>query len=498
MELRPYQIDALPLLRASIRDHKRTIYVLPTGGGKTVIFSELIRVAVNKSSRVLAITDRIELFKQTFDSIASAEIMMCPQVVHAKSKMFDKRAPCTVAMVETLARRIKAGKLEGYQPDLIIIDECHKGNFTKIMESFPDTKTIGFTATPIGKHLYTHYTDLVQHIDIPELIELGFLLPCKAFQMQDDFDDVKIVRGEYDEGQLFDHFNKTKLYSGVVKEYQKQCPDKKTLVFNVNIEHAHNMNDEFNKAGIRSEVITSKTPMVNRQRILKDFSAGHFKVLNNCSILTTGYDEPSIEVIIVNRATLSLALWLQMNGRGSRPYKFIDQVGNVALQLENFICLDFGMNHNRHGLWSEARTWALEPPKKRKKKDVAPVKACPECDAMLPAPARTCEFCGYIFPIKTDEERNGVLVEIKSGLPAGVVGKKISELNTEELIKVQTIKKISSPLTWRIIRSKGEDAVLEYARLKGYRNGWVKRQLEQLEEETTGGEEVGFSDYVLK
>jgi len=488
MKLRPYQQAALPLLRTSMKDNKRTVYVLPTGGGKTVIFSELIRVAVEKNSRVLAITDRIELFKQTFDSIASAEIMMCPQVVHAKSKMFDKRAPCTVAMVETLARRIAKGVLEGYNPDLIIIDECHKGNFTKIMDAFPETKVIGFTATPIGKHLYIYYTDLVHHIDIPELIELGFLLPCKAFQMQDDFDDVKITRGEFDEVQLFDHFNKSKLYSGVVEEYQKQCPGMKTLVFNVNIEHAHNMNDEFNKVGIRSEVITSKTKTSERERILKDFTAGKFMVLNNCSILTTGYDEPSIEVIIVNR------VWLQMNGRGSRPYE--NPV--TGIKLNNFVCLDFGMNHNRHGLWSEEREWVLEAPKKRKKKDVAPVKACPECDAMLPASARKCNFCGYIFPIKTDEERNGVLVEIKSGLPPGFAGRKVSELNEEELIKVQSVKKISSPLTWRIVRSKGEDSIVEYARLKGYKNGWVRRQLEQLEQETADGGEVGFSDYELK
>ena len=492
--LRPYQSEAIPLIRTSMATNQRVIYRLDTGGGKTVIFSEMIRLATTKQSKILAITDRLELFKQTFDAIASANTTISPQVIHAKSKMFDKRALCTVAMVETLSRRLNKGLLEGYEPDLIIIDECHKGNFAKIMDAFPDTRVIGFTATPIGKNLHKYYDEIVENITIQELIEDNFLLPCKAFQMQDDFSDVAVKQGEFDNDQLFGHFDKPKLYSGVVDEYKKQCMGKKALVFNVNIEHAHNMNDEFNNAGIRSEVVTSKTPEIERERILSDYKAGRFMVLNNCSILTTGVDIPSIEVIIINRATLSLALWLQMNGRGGRPYTDV-LTGEI---MQCFICLDFGMNHDRHGLWCETREWNLEPPKKRKKKDVAPVKSCPQCDAMLHASAMLCPHCGHVFERKTEEERNGVLVEIKTGLPTGIVGRKISELDTSELIQIQTLKKISSPLTWRIVRARGEAAVIEYARLKHYRNGWVKRQLEQLETETAGGGRVEFNDNVLR
>lgn len=514
MQLRPYQLDALPLLRASIRKHKRIVYVLPTGGGKTVIFSELIRVAVDKGSTVLAITDRIELFTQTFDAITATSSMIAPQVIHAKSKIFDKRAPCTVAMVETLARRFKSGLLDGYQPNLIIIDECHKGNFTKIMDAFPDVCTIGFTATPIGKHLVKYYTDIVQHIDIPELIYGkpdgmgvmsggGHLLPCKSFQMQDDFDDVKVVRGEYDSDQLFKHFNTSKLYSGVVDKYKEKLilPSGeriKTLVFNVNIEHAYNMNDEFNSAGIRSEVVTSKTKPEERVRILKDFKAGRFDVLQNCSILTTGYDEPSIGAIIINRATKSLALWLQMNGRGSRPYTSPPGLmGGVV--MKEFICLDFGMNHNEHGLWSEPRKWSLTAPKKRKKKDVAPVKECPTCSAMIHASIPVCPHCGYEYPIKLEEDRNGVLVEIKTGLPKGMAGKKLSELNVVELRELQLLRRLKGPMVWRLVRALGEEQIRVYAGLMGYRDEWVRRQIVYLIDNVTEGEggKVQTMDYVL-
>ncbi len=509
MELRKYQLEALPLLRASIMKHQRIVYCLPTGGGKTVIFSELIRVAVEKASTVLAITDRIELFTQTFDAISATSSMIAPQVVHAKSKMFDKRAPCTVAMVETLARRMKSGLLDGYNPQLIIIDECHKGNFTKIMDAFPDVRTIGFTATPIGKHLVKYYTDIVQHIDIPELIFDGHLLPCKSFQMQDDFDDVKVVRGEYDSDQLFKHFNTSKLYSGVVDKYKEKLilPSGggiKTLVFNVNIEHAHNMNDEFNSAGIRSEVITSKTPPEQRSRILRDFKAGRFDVLQNCSILTTGYDEPSIGAIIINRATKSLALWLQMNGRGSRPYKSPGKKGinrhvYEGIKMKEFICLDFGMNHNEHGLWSEARTWSLTAPKKRKKKDVAPVKECPDCSAMIHASVPKCPHCGYEYPVKTEEERNGILVEIKTGLPKGMAGKKLSELNVHELRELQLLRRLKGPMVWRLVRAKGEEQIKKYAGLMGYRDAWIRRQIVYLIDNVTQGDggKVEVMDYTL-
>ncbi len=441
---------------------------------------------IANGSKVLAITDRLELFAQTFDAIASASTMISPQVIHAKSKIFDPRAPCTVAMVETLARRIKKGLLDDYKPDLIIIDECHKGNFNKIIEAFPTTRVIGFTATPISKTLYKYYDKIIENITISELIDGGFLLPCRAFQMQDDFSDVKVKAGEFDENSLYDHFDKPKLYSGVVDEYKKQCNGKKALVFNVNIEHAHNMNDEFNAAGIRSEVMTSKTPTKVRKQMWADYKAGRFMVLNNCGIATTGVDIPSIEVIIINRATLSLALWLQMNGRGSRPFD----------DMAHFICLDFGMNHDRHGLWSETREWPLVAPKKRKKQ-AAPVKQCPECEAILHASCMLCPHCGHVFEKKTEEERNGVMVEISTGLPKGFKGKNVAEMEPEDIIKVVKLKKISAPLAWRIVRSQGEESILDYAKQMKYRNGWVERQITAMDDEIARNEKVSVGEYKL-
>jgi superfamily II DNA or RNA helicase len=475
--LRDYQIEAIEKLRENFsKGYKKQILCLTTGAGKTVVFSEMVRRAALKGTQTLVLTDRIELFKQTFASIYRHGIDI--QELNAKSsKWFDYKAIVTVAMVETFKRRVP----ENYIPKLIIIDEAHKGNFTRILEMYPESSVIGATATPVGKHIPKHYTEIVQTIDTPELIAEGFLANCKPYQMQDDFSDLQVRAGEYTEESLFNHFNKRNLYSGVVEEWQRLAYNKKTVVFNVNIEHAENMTKEFLANGIQSECITSNTPTDERNRILAAFKSGYFPVLNNCGILTTGWDEPTVECVIMNRKTKSLPLWLQCCGRGSRK----------APNKDEFIVLDFGMNHDEHGLWEEPRKWTLEQKKKKQKQSEAAVKTCPDCSAMLFASARFCKFCGYEYPEKKTELRNGVMVEIKSGIPTDLVGKKISELTIDELILLEKSKKFKATYIWRVVRSKGSDGLLEYAQKRKHKRGWLYHQNQKLNESN-------FTDYRLK
>jgi len=468
MKLRPYQNESIELLRQGFaNEQQRQILCLTTGSGKTVVFSEMVRLASKRGTVSLILTDRIELFKQTFKALARHGIELQEVNAKMKSNQFNPNAKTTVAMVETIKRR----ELGEYSPDLIIIDEAHKGNFTKVLEKYPNAKVIGATATPVGKHLPKYYTNIVHPVDTPQLIAEGYLSPCRAFQMQDDFSDLDTQRGEYTEKSQFSHFNERKLYAGVVEKWREKAEGKKTIVFNVNIEHAENMCTEFNEAGILSEVITSKTPKEERDRILRAFSNGLIPVLNNCGILTTGYDEPSIECVVMNRKTKSLPLWLQCCGRGSRIYP----------NKSEFIVLDFGMNHDEHGLWEEPRKWKLEIKKKKAKQGEAAVKTCPKCEAMVYASARECSFCGHEFEIKSSEpETGGTLVEVKSTAPPELVGKKISELEVDELIKIQKEKHFKSSYVWRIIRSKGEESIRDYANKMGYKNGWVNRQIRDL------------------
>lgn len=486
-ELYPYQNEAVQLLSQGFADgHLRIIFVLPTGGGKTVVFSDIALKTTTRNKTVLILTDRVELHKQASESIGRLNIPVCK--INADNKKIHKEAKLFVGMVETVARRIE--QLKDIAIDLIIIDEAHKGNFFKVLDAFPNVRTIGATATPINKRLHKYYTKLVDVIDISELVAKGFLTPCKPFQMQDDFSDVKQDKNDFNEDSLFKHFNKSKLYEGVVDQYLLKCKGKKAIVFNVNIEHSDTMAKAFIAAGIQSYSITSKTSERDRTWILEAFKRGDFLVLNNCGILTTGYDEPSIECVIINRATLSLALWLQMQGRGSRLFP-----GKLW-----FIVLDFGMNHDRHGLWDEPRTWDLEPPKKKKKGlGAAPLKMCTKCEAMIPAIAAKCAFCGNEYKIGELVLKSGVMTEVKPVIPEELVERHIADLNVIELVELQKTKMHTAQMIWRVVRSKGEEAIREYAKLQGYHHNWITRQMDEIRDAEEKGVDIKvFNNYKIK
>lgn len=462
MELRNYQHKAIAEIQESFKKHKRTVLCLPTGSGKTVIFSQMVYKAACKGTPTLVLTHRTELFEQTFKAIERHGITV--QRIEPKNKSIKSDALVSVAMVETIERRLKKGF--EIMPKLIIIDEAHFGNFSKIIETFSDSYIIGATATPIGKHFFKYYTKIIEPITLSELIEQKYLCDYKGFQMQDNFDDIKKSKGEFDEADLFFHFDKPELYHGVVEKWKEKSENKKTIVFNCNIEHSNKTAQAFSDAGIESYSITSHTSSEERRNILSRFKNGEFLVLNNCGILTTGYDEPTIEVVIVNRATMSLPLWLQMCGRGSR----------ILPNKNYFTVLDFGKNHDRHGMWSEDREWKLKSPKEKDGLKAPPTKECPECGAMLSASARVCKFCGYeYFNEETQTElKDGVLVEVKKKT---WVGKKADECTINELIEIEKTTNWSVKFVWRVVRSRGRDALIDYAKKKGYSRFWVDRQM---------------------
>ena len=156
LHLRPYQLNAISDLRESFKEgHKRIILSLPTGAGKTVVFSEMVRMAADKGTKVLVLTDRIELFEQTFKAIERHNIPI--QIINANTTSIDTKAVVTVAMIETLHRRAY-----NVEPALIIIDECHKNSFSKLIDTHPSARVIGASATPIGKHIPKYYSVIIK------------------------------------------------------------------------------------------------------------------------------------------------------------------------------------------------------------------------------------------------------------------------------------------------------------------------------------------------
>ena len=486
--LRPYQLNSVSQLREAYRKHLRVLLVMPTGSGKTVVFSQICASAIERGKCTLILTDRTEIFSQTIKTMANHEIPVCR--IDASNRSIATGANLFIGMVESFKRRMSKFAEAAVKFDLIIVDEAHKNAYNKVFEAYPEVKALGCTATPVSKTLHKYYTEMVCPVDIPELIQDGFLATCRGFEMQDDFSDlVKDSAGEFTEQSQFSHFNNTKLYTGLIEQYIARCADRKTLIFCVNIEHVTNTVAAFMEAGIKAHGITSETKKEEREWILREFRGGSFPVLVNANILIAGYDEPSIDCIIVNRATSSLPLWLQAAGRGSRPHP----------GKENFLLIDFGGNFTRHGLWNEPRAWSLDPPKKRSRTlGAAPIKTCKICESLVPAQARVCEFCGHVFEPTAAELASGKLIEVTNQRRAAIEGKYISELTIPELIELERTKLAKASYIWRVIRAKGADHITAYAKIRGYKDGWLYRQLETLHEETLGGAKVQFADKKIK
>lgn len=465
MSLREYQINATSQISQGWRSHKGQILVMPTGSGKTFTFAYMAKLASERGKTIIILTHRDELFGQTYRTFEKVGLL--PIEINADSKDTGVYTGVFVVMVETLANR--PALLDKIKPDLVIIDECHDNSFSKILDQYPDAYRLGVTATPKGKHLIKYYTNLIDPTSVNELISNNFLVPYKAYQMQDDFSDLKKGKdGDYSATSQYEHFSKTTLYGGVIDEWKKRASNRPTIVFNCNIKHSDEMAQAFRDAGIESHSITSKTTKKERKIILERFHNGEFFVLNNSGILVAGYDHPPISCVILNMATDSLIKYLQTIGRGSRPWE-----GKYE-----FICLDFGGNHTRHGMWNQDREWSLTE-KKKTKLGAAIVKDCPSCEAMLFGSVRLCGFCGFQFPLEIKDLKTGVMVQyFEEDIPK----KPIKECTPEEIALLVRLDMFDRKKATAILRLRGMIELKKFANAMGYSNGWAFMQMQFLKQ----------------
>ncbi len=447
MNLRPYQLDAEIECRKQLMTWQRVILCSPTGSGKTVTFCSIAKQAVERGKRVMILCDRKELITQAANKAKSYGLF--PTIIAPGFR--QSQSPCYVASVDTLVRR------EAPAIDLLIVDEAHKRKFDKVLtDIYPNVRTIGATATPIrpAKHsLHTLYGAIVEPTTISKLVAEGYLVEARTYGVKQDYSHIKqsynAETGEYDydSNALFNEFNKSVLYAGVVEQYIKFAFGTQCIVFNINVQHSKRMAEEFNAKGIQCYHVDGNTPDIERKRIFADFEAKKFQVLCNCGIATTGYDNPSIVTIIVNRATSSLALWLQMCGRGSRPYE-----GKSVFNI-----IDMGGNVYKHGFWQQERVYQLYTEKKRQTESFTPVKNCEQCDALVLSSLRVCNWCGYQFPKKERE-----LVEAE-----------FTELNGSIISKDKFVSKPSAQL-WRL----SDEELIKYGEQMGYKPGWANRRIQ--------------------
>ena len=326
---------------------------MPTGGGKTVVFSEITRRYLEQyNKKVVVLTHRIELCKQTSKMLKGFDVKN--KVINSTIKELPDQDEysCFVAMVETLKNRLNDEKLEIDNVGLVIIDEAHFNSFRKLFSSFGNAFILGVTATPLSSNIklpmYENYNELIVGDTIQSLISKGFLAEATTYSYDVGLTSLKVgINGDYTVKSSDDLYSNMVMQEKLLHAYTEKSLGKKTLIFNNGINTSLHVYETFRHAKFNIRHLDNTTSNEDRKEILQWFKKTPDAILTSVGILTTGFDEPTVETIILNRATKSLTLYFQMIGRGSRRLPNKDA----------FTVIDLGNNALRFGLWNNPVDW---------------------------------------------------------------------------------------------------------------------------------------------
>ena len=344
MELRPYQEEARQAIFGQWDNGtRRTLLVLPTGCGKTVVFAKVTEDCVRQGNRVLILAHRGELLEQAADKIKRTTGMGCA-VEKADESCWGSWFRIVVGSVQTLMREKRLGQFPADYFNTIIIDEAHHSlsdSYQRVLKHFSDANVLGVTATPDRgdmRNLGEYFESLAYEYTLPKAIKEGYLSPIKALTLplKLDLAGVGISAGDFKAGDLGTALDP--YLEQIAEEMQHYCMDRKTVVFLPLVKTSQKFCHILNGMGFRAAEVNGDSP--DRAQILKDFDAGKYQVLCNSMLLTEGWDCPSVDCIIVLRPTKVRSLYSQMVGRGTRLYPGKDHL----------LLLDFLWHTERHEL----------------------------------------------------------------------------------------------------------------------------------------------------
>ena len=344
MDLRPYQSEAkTAIFEQWDQGKKKTLLVLPTGCGKTIVFAKVTEECVRQGKRVLIMAHRGELLEQASDKIMKAT-GLGSAVEKAEESCLGSWFRIVVGSVQSLTRPQRLAKFKQDYFDTIIIDEAHhclSDSYQRVLEHFPDAEVLGVTATPDRgdmRNLGQYFESLAYEYTLPQAIKSGYLVPIKAMTipLQLDLTGVGIQSGDFkasDLGTALDPY----LYQ-IADEMIKYCKDRKTVAFLPLVKTSQKFCEILNQKGFRAAEVNGES--ADRAQILADYDAGRYNVLCNSMLLTEGWDCPTVDCIIVLRPTKVRSLYSQMVGRGTR----------LAPDKADLLLLDFLWHTERHEL----------------------------------------------------------------------------------------------------------------------------------------------------
>lgn len=343
MELRPYQQEAKDSIFEQWESVDKTLLVLPTGCGKTIVFAKVAEECVRRGKRVLIMAHRGELLEQASDKIYKTTGLRCA-VEKAEETCLGSWFRITVGSVQSLQREKRLSRFPDDYFDAIIIDEAHhciSDGYQKVLKYFSDAKVLGVTATPDRgdmQNLGQYFETLAYEYTLPKAIREGYLSPIKALTipLKLDLSGVGIQAGDFKSGEIATALDP--YLEQIASEMEKYCKDRKTVVFLPLIKTSQKFRDILNTHGFQAAEVNGNSD--DRAEVLEAFDRGDYNVLCNSMLLTEGWDCPSVDCIIVLRPTKVRSLYSQMVGRGTRLYP-----GKTHLLL-----LDFLWHTERHEL----------------------------------------------------------------------------------------------------------------------------------------------------
>lgn len=344
MELRPYQQEAREAIFEQWNNGiRKTLLVLPTGCGKTIVFAKITEDCVRNGNRVLILAHRGELLEQAADKIHKSTGLGCA-VEKAEESCQGSWFRIVVGSVQTLMREKRLGKFPADYFQTIIIDEAHhciSSSYQKVLQHFPEANVLGVTATPDRgdmRNLGSYFESLAYEYTLPKAIKEGYLSPIKALTipLKIDMSGVSVQAGDFkasDIGTALDPY-----LHGIAEEMKKYCLDKKTVVFLPLVKTSQKFRDILNDSGFCAAEVNGDSQ--DRAEVLNDFENGKYNVLCNSMLLTEGWDCPSVNCVVVLRPTKVRSLYCQMVGRGTR----------LSPGKDHLLLLDFLWHTERHEL----------------------------------------------------------------------------------------------------------------------------------------------------